>query len=121
MVRKIRSKLSIIQSRHLSEVCKNKNVILSQKQPKNLLRLSTRARFSTEINAFQQQNGLFKCIDKHCKICSLYIVEGYSFIMSNNMRWQLRSHVTCYITFGFRNKMSIKIYINDKITYIYYI
>ena len=36
-VMKIRSKLSNIQSRHLSEVFKNKNVILSQKQSKNLL------------------------------------------------------------------------------------
>ena len=36
VVRKIRSELSNIQSRHLSEVFKNKNVILSQKIPKNL-------------------------------------------------------------------------------------
>ena len=34
VVKKIRSKLSHIQSRHLSEVFENKNVILSQKQPK---------------------------------------------------------------------------------------
>ena len=47
------------------------------------------------INAFGQQNGHFKCIDKRCKICSLYIIEGHSFIMSNNMRWELRLHVTC--------------------------
>ena len=60
-----------------------------------LLRLLTRARFNTEINAFGQQKGLFKCIDKRCKICSLYIVEGHSFIMSNNMTWELQSHVTC--------------------------
>ena len=86
--------MSNIQSRHLSEVFKNKNVILSQKQPKNLFRLLTRARFNTEINAFGQQNGLFKCIDNVCKICSLYVVEGESLIMSNNMRWELRSHVT---------------------------
>ena len=58
VVREIRSKLSNIQSRQLSKVFKNKNVILSQKQPKNLLRLSTRAKFNTEINAFQQQNRL---------------------------------------------------------------
>ena len=49
VVRKIRPKLSNIQSRQLSEVFKNKNVILSQKQPKNLLRLLTQARFNTEI------------------------------------------------------------------------
>ena len=36
MVTKIRSKLSNVQSRHLSEVFKNKNVIPFQKQPKKL-------------------------------------------------------------------------------------
>ena len=79
MVTKVCSKLSNIQSRHLSEVFKNKNVILSQKQPKNLLWLFLWARCNTEINAFQQQKGLFKCIDKRC---SVYVAEGHSFIMS---------------------------------------
>ena len=51
MVKKIRSKLSNIQLTHLSQVFKNKNVIISQKQPKNLLRLLTRTRFNAEINA----------------------------------------------------------------------
>ena len=32
---------------------------------------------------------------KRFKICSVYIVEGRSFIMPNNMIWELRSHVTC--------------------------
>ena len=54
VVRKICPKLSNIQSRHLSEVFKNKNVILSPKQPKTLLRLLTRVRFNTEIDAFGQ-------------------------------------------------------------------
>ena len=60
-----------------------------------MLRLWTQARFNTEINAFGHQNGLFKCLDKCCKICSLYIVEGHSFFISNNMRLELRWHVTC--------------------------
>ena len=54
VVRKIRSKLSNIQSRLVSELFKNKNVVISQKQPKNLLQLLTGAGFNTEINAFQQ-------------------------------------------------------------------
>ena len=95
MVKKIRSKLSNIQSRHHSELFKNKNILLLEKQPINLFWLLTQARFNTEINAFQQENGLFKFISKRCEVCSLYIVEGNSFIMSNNMRWELRSHVTC--------------------------
>ena len=111
VVRKIRSKLSNIQSRHLSEVFKNKNAFLSQKQPKNLLQLLTRARFNTEINAFRQQNGFFKCIYKRCKICSLYITERHSFIMLNNMRWELRSHFTyrsVNIIYCFKCNMSKK-------------
>ena len=44
LVRKIRFK------RHLTKVFKNKDVIFSQMEPKNLLRLLTRARFSTEVN-----------------------------------------------------------------------
>ena len=52
-----------------------------------MLQLVTRARLNTEINAFRQKNGLFKCMDTHCKILSLYIVEEHGFIMSNNVRW----------------------------------
>ena len=47
VVRKIRSKLSNIQLRPVSELFKNKNVVISQKQPKNLLRLLTGAGFNT--------------------------------------------------------------------------
>ena len=95
MVRKICSKLSNIQSGHLSELFENKNVILSQRQPKNVFWLLNWARFNTEINNFGQQNRLFECVNKRYKICSLCIVDGHSLIMSYNMRWELQSHVTC--------------------------
>ena len=78
-----------IKSGYLSEAFKNKNVIPSKKQPKKLLQLLNQARFNTDINNFGQQSRYFKCVDKRCKICSLYIVEGHSFVMSNNMRWEL--------------------------------
>ena len=67
--------MSNIQSGHLSEEFKNRNIILLQKQPKNILQLLTRARFNTEMNHFGHQNGLFKSADKCCKISSLYSVE----------------------------------------------
>ena len=86
VVRKIRSIFSNIQSGHLSEVFKKEYVFLSQKQPENLLQLLTLARFNTEIN------GLFKCVDKCCKVCSPHIFEGHSFIMSN-----IRIMITCYL------------------------
>ena len=53
-----------MQSDHLKNAFKNSNIILAQKQPKNLLRLSSKARFNTDINNFIQLKGLFKCTDK---------------------------------------------------------
>lgn len=35
---------------------------------------------------FGQKNGLSRFADERCQICSLYIAEGNSFIMSNNMK-----------------------------------
>ena len=93
-VKKIRNKFHDIQSNHRKNVSKNSN-ILASKDPKNLLRFWSKAKFNTDTNNFIQPKGLFKRTDKHCKICSLYVNQDNSLIMSNNMRWELRSHVTC--------------------------
>ena len=42
-----------------------------------------------------QATGLFKCTGKRCKTCSLYVNEDNSFVMSNNMRWEICQRVTC--------------------------
>ena len=55
-------------------------------------------RFNTENNAFGQQNGFFKYIDKRFNIFSLYNVEGHRIIMSHKLRWERWSHVTCRST-----------------------
>ena len=55
----------------------------------------SKARFNTDTSNFMQLKGLFKCTEKRCKIYLLYVNEGNSFVMSNNMKWELRSHVTC--------------------------
>ena len=73
----------------------NSNIILAQKQPKNLLRLLSKAIFNTDINNFIQLKGLLKRTDKRWKNCLLYVNEDNSFVMFNNMRWELCSHVTC--------------------------
>ena len=64
---------------------KIKMLFFHKSTPKNLLQLFTRVRFNSEIKAFGQQNRVFKCIDKRCNNCLLYL-EGHSFFMSNNMR-----------------------------------
>ena len=55
----------------------------------------SKARFHADNNNFIQPKELFKCTNKRCKICLLYENEGNSFVRFNNMRWELRSHVTC--------------------------
>ena len=52
----------------LKNAFKNSNIILSQKQSKNLLPLSSKARINTDTNNFIQLKRLFKCTDKRCKI-----------------------------------------------------
>ena len=93
IVTKIRKKFNSIQSNHLKNVFKNTSIILSQKQPKKILRVLSNARFNTDTNI--QPKGLFKRTDKRCKICLLYINEGNNFVMYNNMRWEFRSHLIC--------------------------
>ena len=88
------SKFPNIQSRHLSEIFKNKNVILSHKQSKNLLGLLTGERFSTETNAFVQQNGLFKCSDIRFKFVYCILLKDTASLCQ--VTWDImQSHVTC--------------------------
>ena len=54
----------------------------------------SKARLNTDTNNFIQPKRLFKCTDKRLKICLLHVNEDISFVMSINMRWKLRSHVT---------------------------
>ena len=73
---------------------KNKRVVLAHKQPPNLLRRLSNARFINPNNKINK-NGIFKCNNKLCKICKLYIQECSSFFTANNFEWQIKSHITC--------------------------
>ena len=82
VVKKAKSLLNTV------DTFKNYEIVLSQKQPPNLLRLLTQ-----ETNP--STPGLQKCIDKRCKLCRLYIEEGDRFITSNGEEWILKSQLTC--------------------------
>ena len=73
---------------------KNKKIVLAHKQPPNLLRRHTRASFSNQSNEMNR-NGIFKCSNKACKICRLYLQECTSFPTANNHEWQIKCHITC--------------------------
>ena len=70
----------------------NTRVVLAQKQPPNIQRIITRAKFGSPEPIKQ---GLFKCHSKACVICKLYVQECSSFLTSNNKTWYIRCHITC--------------------------
>ena len=59
-----------------------------------MLRTLTRANFTLSISP-SHKNGIFKCTDKRCKICRLYLQECSNFKLSNGKNWEVRSHITC--------------------------
>ena len=97
-VRQITQMLKFTKSERINEIFKDCDVMLAYKQPKNLLRLLTKASFTSVPPAIsnQRQNGLFKCKRPNCKLCRLYIQECTSFVTSNGYKWQIRSHIDCH-------------------------
>ena len=73
----------------------NKKVIEAFRQPLNLQRLLTSAKFE-EDQQQQKENGIFRCSDKKCKICRYYLQECGAFKVENNVEWQVKSHLTCH-------------------------
>lgn len=72
----------------------NSKILLALKQPPNLLRQISKA----ELNSIKNnavENGIFKCTDKRCKLCQLYIQECNSFLTSNNVEWIVKCRITC--------------------------
>ena len=69
-----------------------KEVIFAQRQPPNLLKMLTNAKF-TSTN--KKINGQYKCTEKRCKLCKSYIEECTSFITSKGTEWHIKSHITC--------------------------
>ena len=75
-------------------------LVLQSETQKSLLRASMVV--TNYIKLFRKEadrrNGILMSLqleNKRCKIYSLYILEVHSSIISNSMRWELRSHVTC--------------------------
>ena len=68
------------------------------RQPPNLLRELTHSKFITQENDFGGtvgKVGAFKCTEKKCKICRLYLQEGSTFRTSNGTEWSLKCFANC--------------------------
>ena len=75
----------------------SKKVILSHRQPKNLLRQLTSAKFTspTTNDSNNLENGIHLCNRPNCNICSMYLTKCQKFRTSANVDWEVRQHVTC--------------------------
>ena len=81
-MRAVKNKFKNIMNKHLKSEYKDKNFILSLKQPKNLYRELTYFRFISNFKNISKPET-YKCSDKRCKICQNYLNETNKFTMSN--------------------------------------
>ena len=83
------------EDERIRKVFNNCSITLATKQPPNLLRQLTRAKFET-IETGGPPSGLFKCTHGSCEICSWgFLQECTSFITANDEEWIVQGHITC--------------------------
>ena len=89
---------------NLKNVLENVKVVAAYRQPNNLGKLLTRAKFSNQMPMQQSISpriksppGLFaSCTDPRCNLCKLgYIQPCTSFKCANGKIWEIRAHITC--------------------------
>ena len=78
----------------MRDIFNNTKVTLATKQPPNLLRQLSHAKFSS-TNDSDKPNGLYKCSNPRCEICRDFIQECTSFITANGFEWTVQGHITC--------------------------
>ena len=93
IMKNIKRKMENTPSDYIKETFQESNVFLSQRQPKNLLRLLSTSSISKNPNL---PKGTFKCADKRCKICRLYLIECSEFQLANKKIWKIKSHINCH-------------------------
>ena len=79
----VQSKFQNIRNEQLKNIYKDTSFILSQKQPKNLYRELASSRFISSSTKVRKP-GTYKCNDKRCKLCCIYLNETKKFF---NVKW----------------------------------
>ena len=87
--------LANLEDERLKNVFSDYSPTLALKQPPNLLRQLSSAKFMTSPGP-EKENGLFRCSDNKCKLCKLYIQQCKSFIVADGTEWVIKSHITCH-------------------------
>ena len=79
----------------LKPIFENCEIVLSKRQPKNLLRHLTKAEFSSEKTNKNETYGIQKCTRANCKICHLYLQDVKEFTLSSGKTWSVRDNINC--------------------------
>ena len=74
---------------YIKGIFQESNIFLSQRQPKNLLRLLSNSSISRNPSL---PKGNFKCNYKRCKIYRLYIIEYSEFELANRKVWKVKKY-----------------------------
>ena len=114
LMKTIKQKFQNIQNEDLKDIFKDTNFVLSLKQPKNIYRELSSSKFTSTRTIIEP--GTYKCKDKRCKICQLYLNETKQFLMSNGQIWDIRRNINCHsinVIYYLKCKMC-----NEKETYI---
>ena len=113
ITKKCQNLLKYSKNERLNTVFKDVRIITAMRQPKNLLRQLTSAKFQS--NRTPQLVGLRKCQSKKCILCANYIVECNSFVTANSIEWIINTDITC-------NSLNVIYYLSclccNKTTYI---
>ena len=95
VIRKTRFLLQNTTSNELHEKFKSCNFIQSERQPKNLLRLLSTAKFSTSESRNPTENFISKCRDSRCNICKMYMQFVDEFPTATGKMWKIKSPMSC--------------------------
>ena len=96
MIKEIQSNIdNLSNNTELKEIFNENKVVLSKKQPPNLLRQLTKAEFKTNTTQSRETIGIFKCNRENCKICKIYLQNDIKFQLSSGKFWMVKSHITC--------------------------
>ena len=91
-MKNIKRKIENTPSNYIKRIFQESYIFLSQRQPKNLLRLLSNSSISRNPSL---PKGIFKCSDKRCKICRLYLIECSEFELANKKIWKIKTNIAC--------------------------
>ena len=88
--------LKTTKNDQLKEIFRDCDVISSKRQPRNLLKLLSTAKFNdTVIPLTSELSKIKKCTDPRCKICKLYLQTVDEFEMANGKIWKVKCNMNC--------------------------